>query len=432
MTPDSSWVNGDCDGDGSPNGEEKEKGTDLFDKDTDGDGVTDNQEKLDGTDPLDPCSLVMTSQTLTPKSSWDNLDCDNDGLTNKDEKERGIDPFDPDVDGDGVLDGKEVEDGTNPSEPCDLKFTSVSVNPTQAWGNLDCDGDGLLNKDEPAGQTDVNDPDSDDDGVIDGTEVNDQTDPLNPCSYVPSHQTLEPGDAWKNADCDSDLLSNQEEKNIGTDPRDPDTDKDGVLDGMEVNDATNPLDSCSLIREHQSVVENIAIWNMMDCDGDSLENGGERYEDTDGDYLPNFLDPDDDGDNIQTIDEFPDPNNDASDSDALDANNNQVPDYLEANRRSVIKHGVLEVYNGLTPNGDGLHDVFTIRNIELYPDNNLKIYNRWGTKVYETDGYGINGKFFRGYKTGGGSLPSGVYYYLLKYNEDGVYRNKQGYLYLNR
>jgi hypothetical protein len=76
--------------------------------------------------------------------------------------------------------------------------------------------------------------------------------------------------------------------------------------------------------------------------------------------------------------------------------------------------------------------VFTIRNIELYPDNNLKIYNRWGTQVYEADGYGINGKFFRGYKTGGGSLPSGVYYYLLKYNEDGVYRNKQGYLYLNR
>jgi len=188
-----------------------------------------------------------------------------------------------------------------------------------------------------------------------------------------------------------------------------------------------------LIRSHQSVLENIAIWNMMDCDNDSLENGGERYEDTDGDSIPNFLDDDDDDDEIPTFDEFPDPDNDASDTDALDANGNVIPDYLEANKRSsVLKQGALEVFNGLTPDGDGLHDVFTIRNIELYPDNNMKIYNRWGSKVYETDGYGSGGRFFKGYKPGSGNLPSGVYYYILKYNQDGIYKFKQGYLYLNR
>jgi hypothetical protein len=33
--------------------------------DADGDGVTDGQEGLDGTDPMDACSFVLASQTRT-------------------------------------------------------------------------------------------------------------------------------------------------------------------------------------------------------------------------------------------------------------------------------------------------------------------------------------------------------------------------------
>ena len=35
-------------------------------------------------------------------------------------------------------------------------------------------------------------------------------------------------------DTDKDLLSDQEEERLGTDPKDPDTDKDGLPDGEEV------------------------------------------------------------------------------------------------------------------------------------------------------------------------------------------------------
>ncbi len=49
-------------------------------------------------------------------------------------------------------------------------------------------------------------------------------------------------------------------------------------------------------------------------------------DDTDGDFIPDFLDPDDDGDNILTkyedLDEDGDPRNDDSDNDG-------VPNYLD-------------------------------------------------------------------------------------------------------
>lgn len=69
----------------------------------------------------------------------------------------------------------------------------------------------------------------------------------------------------------------------------------------------------------------------------------------------------------------------------------------------------IEIPNALTPNGDGYNDLFYIVNIELFSDNILRIYNRWGDLVYKADGYinewegTYNGKL----------LPTGTYYYVL-------------------
>ncbi|MGR3311070.1 MAG: hypothetical protein ACUZ77_09860 [Candidatus Brocadiales bacterium] len=47
-------------------------------------------------------------------------------------------------------------------------------------------------------------------------------------------------------DVDKDGLTNQEEMEWGTNPNNPDTDGDGIMDGIEVHDlGTNPLDSDS-------------------------------------------------------------------------------------------------------------------------------------------------------------------------------------------
>ena len=68
----------------------------------------------------------------------------------------------------------------------------------------------------------------------------------------------------------------------------------------------------------------------------------------------------------------------------------------------------------------------------------MKIFNRWGVKVYDIDGYGTAGKFFRGLSDGrittgkGEELPSGTYYYVLTYiKQNGDLVEKSGPFYIN-
>ena len=65
--------------------------------------------------------------------------------------------------------------------------------------------------------------------------------------------------------------------------------------------------------------------------------------------------------------------------------------------------------NALTPNGDGQNDTFFVEGIEAYPSNELFIYNRWGSLVYQTTGY--HNQWGGTYQ--GKALPTGAYYYVL-------------------
>ncbi|MFO7721869.1 MAG: gliding motility-associated C-terminal domain-containing protein [Bacteroidales bacterium] len=68
----------------------------------------------------------------------------------------------------------------------------------------------------------------------------------------------------------------------------------------------------------------------------------------------------------------------------------------------------IEIPNVITPNGDGKNDYFYIKNIERVKASNLVIYNRWGMRVFEMDGYD-NSWDAR-------NLPDGVYYWILEYS----------------
>ena len=94
----------------------------------------------------------------------------------------------------------------------------------------DSDDDGLTDGQEVnASFTDPNDPDSDDDGMSDGWEVNNS---LNPNV---DDSTNDPG---------GDRLTNLQEYQNDTDPNDSDSDDDELTDGQEVNDySTDPNDS---------------------------------------------------------------------------------------------------------------------------------------------------------------------------------------------
>ena len=101
-----------------------------------------------------------------------------------------------------------------------------------------------------------------------------------------------------------------------------------------------------------------------------------------------------------------------------------------------------EIFNCITPDGDGLNDFFFIQGIEEYPNNNMKIYNRWGIKVFEINGYGgsTGTEFvFSGISDGrttirkNEELPTGTYYYVLTiFGENPGKSSYAGYLYINR
>ena len=39
--------------------------------------------------------------------------------------------------------------------------------------------------------------------------------------------------------------------------------------------------------------------------------------------------------------------------------------------------GDFEVFNGMSPGDDGVNDYFKVAGIEKYPNNTVKIFNRW-------------------------------------------------------
>ncbi|MEI6124646.1 MAG: gliding motility-associated C-terminal domain-containing protein [Bacteroidota bacterium] len=71
----------------------------------------------------------------------------------------------------------------------------------------------------------------------------------------------------------------------------------------------------------------------------------------------------------------------------------------------------LTLPNIITPNGDGFNDGFVIKGIENFPGSNLKVYNRWGKKIYESDDYNGTSNAWDGR-----GEADGVYYYVLTVN----------------
>ena len=49
--------------------------------------------------------------------------------------------------------------------------------------------------------------------------------------------------------------------------------------------------------------------------------------------------------------------------------------------------GELTFYSGFSPNGDGINDVFYVNGVEAFPNNVLLVFNRWGNRVYNKEGY---------------------------------------------
>lgn len=216
--------------------------------DADGDGLADVVEVAIGTDPMD-ADTDDDGVADGAEPNW-SQDTDGDGLIN---------PRDPDSDNDGILDGTELGVSTPPAA------TNVSR------GNFVPDAD-------PSTTTNPLLPDTDAGGVPDGAEDSNHNGRIDPGELNPNN----PADDVPPVDTDGDGLTDAEEGTLGTNPRDADSDDDGVMDGAEPNPSSdtdgdgriNPLDP--------------------DSDGDAILDGTElgvgiADEDTDvsrGNFVP--------------------------------------------------------------------------------------------------------------------------------------------------
>ena len=182
------------------------------------------------------------TQNLSLTTFWQGLDCDGDGVTN----------------------GNEVNDGTNPQNACDYTYSSISVTVS---ATDDCDGDGVGNDQE----------------ALDGT------DPDDVCSYISSSVSLTiVTGTWNSADCDGmGLLMDkkllmaqigqmfalsllQTKRFPSSNWNSADCDGDGVTNGQEITDGTLPTDGCSFTAANITLNQSVA-WRDLDCDQMGLQ-----------------------------------------------------------------------------------------------------------------------------------------------------------------
>ena len=76
---------------------------------------------------------------------------------------------------------------------------------------------------------------------------------------------------------------------------------------------------------------------------------------------------------------------------------------------TVIIDNNLVIPTTFSPNDDGNNDVWEIEGIENFPNNQVKIYDRWGQIVYQNTGYNYL-KAWNG-RRGNKEMPEGVYFY---------------------
>jgi gliding motility-associated-like protein len=74
---------------------------------------------------------------------------------------------------------------------------------------------------------------------------------------------------------------------------------------------------------------------------------------------------------------------------------------------------ILKFYSGFTPNGDGVNDVWIIDNIEQFPENTVKIFNRWGNVIWSGTGYDNTNVVWGGLNSTGAEMVTATYFYVV-------------------
>ena len=403
--------NADTDGDGLRDGDETNGtgplsvvgATDPLDRDTDDGGSEDGAEVLaDGSDP-----------TTSNGSDDAAADTDSDGLSNGQELLLGTDPNDPDSDNDGLDDGDEVgNDGVlnlGDSDPLDADTDDDGI----ADGAETLGTDGLPNTGD---ETDPLDADSDNDGLNDGLEIG-------VSAVVPSGSSDAGGIPFAGTNPASPNFTADSDPATTTDPTDPDTDDDGLQDGVEDTNADGST-NLPLIGGTGTMGMGETDPNNIDSDADGLSDGNEA----DGNGLlggigatdPLDTDTDDGGtaDGTEVLTDGTDPTAGNGNDDRIDSDGDGVIDALDPDPTEPCSPDFPSL-TCLDTDNDGAADFGTVTTIvpvepDVPADTNPCVPNNMAA-VCDTDNDGVvdgeeivNGTDPNDPDTDGDGIPDGV------------------------
>ncbi len=447
----------DTDGDGLFDGEEATLGTDPLEQDSDGDGVDDFTEV--GPDINNP--LDEDNDGIIDALDSNTIDSDSDGVN--DQQDPGnLDPCLPDntiglcdSDGDGITDGDEIVNGTDPFDACDpnltpdcnpdpidlqivkssdvqeaaigqlLVFTITATNLSDSRILeiliLDNLPDGFL-YDSHVADLGTYDPDTGE-WVIDEmqefeeatldilVEVQEGTDYTNTASLS------------KSFPADGTAANNSSSVTISLDiPEGVDLliEKTAVSERPLVGDEV----TFSITVTNQSLEDTILDIRVEDLISPGSDDGfiylshsadkGDYDPDT-GEWIIPVLARNEQANleiqvQVPAAGLFPNTARILSSSPAdSDPSNNEATVQVQVNERTTEDCGFF--FNQFSPNGDGTNDRLRINCLELYPNNSIEIFNRYGSLVFEAQNMTPESTWdgTRNSK----EVPDGTYFYIL-------------------
>lgn len=71
----------------------------------------------------------------------------------------------------------------------------------------------------------------------------------------------------------------------------------------------------------------------------------------------------------------------------------------------------IKIYNAFSPNGDSVNEYWDIDNASLYPTIMVEVFNRWGERLFHSEGYADDQRWDGSFK--GAEVPVGTYYFVV-------------------
>ena len=199
------------------------------------------------------------------------------------------------------------------------------------------------------------------------------------------------------------------------------------IEGVSVGSVISDADTGFYLFDYTDTILIDGVYTIVTQATDAATNTSELSEpfsitintiDSDSDGIADFCDDDDDGNGVLDVDE---------DCDGDGIINSQDTDFSSC--ASVIRN---VTRYGFSPNADGINDVWTIEEINAYPNSIVRVFNRSGKLVFEKRGYQNDWNGLSNQLSGNGlgnKLPVGPYIFMIDLGDGKEYI--KGWLYIN-